>query len=525
MAAVALKDGYGSLSARAIRKIMPYLQAGHKYHKACDYAGYNHSHSQTKEELENRDLKERLEILPKNALRNPVVEKILNQMINLINQICDSYGKPDEIRIELARELKKSAKEREAATRSINAATKLNERYREIIKKDFGFAPTKNDVIRYKLWLEIQHNGGRTLFSNKKIEYRQLFSKDIDIEHIIPKAILFDDSFSNKTLAFRNVNLKKSDRTAIDFIEQEFNNEVEDYKNRIEAVYTTGGITKAKRNKLLKPAEKLADGFIERDLRNSQYIAKKALNLLHEAFETVVPTTGSITDKLRSDWDLINVMKELNLPKYRALGLVETEKRYDSGKEKYKEVDIITDWTKRNDHRHHAMDALTVAFTSHNHVQYINYLNARKDETHKKHGNIIAIEQLIKHDKKFIPPIYNFRQEAKKHIEAILVSFKTKNKVTTKNINKAKGEHRNRIQLTPRGQLHKETVYGRRKIPAEKPVRLNAKFGLTQASLIIDSGLRQLVIGHLAKYNNDPALAFSTNSLRKDPLLWKEKTL
>ena len=108
---ITFQDDYGSLSAKAIRKFLPYLKAGHKYDLACEYAGYRHSASSlTSEELENKIYKDRLEILPKNSLRNPVVEKILNQMINVINAIIDTYGKPDEIRIELARELKKSAK-------------------------------------------------------------------------------------------------------------------------------------------------------------------------------------------------------------------------------------------------------------------------------------------------------------------------------------------------------------------------------------------------------------------------------
>src|SRR5690606_8292326 len=118
---MSLQQDYGNLSTRAIRKIIPYLQAGHPYAKgsdndgevgACELAGYNHSRSETAEELMNKILKEKLDILPKNSLRNPVVEKILNQMVNLVNQIIDEYGKPDEVRIELARELKKTADER-----------------------------------------------------------------------------------------------------------------------------------------------------------------------------------------------------------------------------------------------------------------------------------------------------------------------------------------------------------------------------------------------------------------------------
>ena len=61
------------------------------------------------------------------------------------------------------------------------------------------------------------------------------------------------------------------------------------------------------------------------------------------------------------------------------------------------QVEKIKDWTKRNDHRHHAMDALAVAFTTHNHIQYINNLNARRDETHDKHKVIQNIENQITH--------------------------------------------------------------------------------------------------------------------------------
>ncbi len=62
-------------------------------------------------------------------------------------------------------------------------------------------------------------------------------------------------------------------------------------------------------------------GFIDRDLRNTQYIAKKALSMLNEISRCVVATSGSITDKLREDWQLVDVMKELNWAKYKALGL------------------------------------------------------------------------------------------------------------------------------------------------------------------------------------------------------------
>ena len=143
------QQDYGSLSTKAIRKILPYLIAGHPFSKndkendiisATAMAGYNHSSSQTKEENEKRLLKDKMEILPKNSLRNPVVEKILNQMVNVVNSIIadPSLGKPDEIRIELARELKKNAKEREEMTASINRAKGDHDDIRKKIIEDFG---------------------------------------------------------------------------------------------------------------------------------------------------------------------------------------------------------------------------------------------------------------------------------------------------------------------------------------------------------------------------------------------------
>ncbi|MGN0032244.1 MAG: type II CRISPR RNA-guided endonuclease Cas9, partial [Candidatus Limimorpha sp.] len=139
LANVTFIDDYGSLSAKAIRKILPHMKEGNGYDVACVYAGYGkHSKSSlTKEEIANKILKDKLDILPKNSLRNPVVEKILNQMVHVVNGVIEAYGKPDEIRIELARELKKSAKEREELSKSINETTKIHEQYCKILREEF----------------------------------------------------------------------------------------------------------------------------------------------------------------------------------------------------------------------------------------------------------------------------------------------------------------------------------------------------------------------------------------------------
>ncbi|MEN8815597.1 MAG: type II CRISPR RNA-guided endonuclease Cas9 [Nonlabens sp.] len=534
MANVVFPTDHGNLSAKALRKIMPFLEAGHIYPDACSEAGYNHSNSLTKEQLANRELKPHLDLVKKNSLRNPVVEKILNQMVNVVNQVIETYGKPDEIRIELARELKKSAKERADMTKGIADATKRNEDLKKHITKTFGIPnPTKNDVIRYRLFLELEKNGFKDIFRNQPIKHEDLFSKKIDIEHIIPKALTYDDSFSNKTLAFREDNLKKADRTAIDFITNEYASSIDDYSQRVEMLYKAGAISKAKQIKLLRTQKDVPDGFIERDLRNSQYIAKKAKEMLFEVFEKVLSTSGSVTDRLRKDWDLINVMKELNLPKYKALGLTEFEERLDLGTGKIKKYEVIKDWSKRNDHRHHAMDALTVAFTTHNHVQYINNFNARRNEKSDFHPVIKNIEKKItkvndNNKRVFIKPLPRFRESAKKHIEEILISFKNKNKVVTWNVNTTKGKDgiiNKKRQQTPRGQLHKETIYGKSKRVLDKKTKLTKKFTLENAELIVNTEIKKIVLKHLELHHNKPEVAFDSKTLKNQPLMYKDEAI
>lgn len=519
---VTFQEDYGNLSSKAIRKILPFMKAGHEYSLACEYAGYRHSaRSLTKEELEKKEYKTHLDLLPRNSLRNPVVEKILNQMINVVNTVADTYGKPDEIRIELARELKKTAKERELMTQSISQATAQNEKYRKAIEQEFGIQHvSRNDILRYKLYMELKDNGFHTLYSNTYIPKEKLFSKEFDIEHIIPQARLFDDSFSNKTLEARDVNIAKSNATAYDYILQTQGEDgAQEYKKRIDNYYQNGFISKAKHDKLLMRDTDIPDGFIERDLRNSQYIAKKAREILEDMVMFVTPTVGSITDRLREDWQLVDVMQELNWDKYYSLGLTESYKDKDG-----REIRRIKEWTKRNDHRHHAMDALTIAFTTSSIVQYLNNLNARSD----KSSSIYAFEQTglyrDRHGKlRFCPPmpLDEFRAEAKRHLENVLVSIKSKTKVMTQNVNTTKtknGKHK-KIQLTPRGQLHNETIYGHTRRYVTREVKVDGKMDADMIQLVAKKTYREALAARLTANDGNPKKAFTgKNSLEKNPL-------
>ena len=518
LAQTTFQSDYGSLSTKAMSRLLPHLRQGLRYDEACAIEYKTHSkQSLTKEELENKEYKDRLDILPKNSLRNPVVEKIINQMIHVVNGVIDAYGKPDEIRIELARDLKKNADERAQMTDAINKTTREHEDIRKILQNEFGLSyVSRTDIIRYKLYKELEPRGYHTLYSDTYIPREKLFSKEFDIEHIIPQSKLFNDSFANKTLEARDINIEKGNKTAYDYVREKYGEEgIDRYQKAIDTL----NISKSKKRNLLTSEADIPKDFIERDLRDTQYIAKKSRELLLELVPFVVSTTGSITDRLREDWQLINVLQELNWDKYDRQGLTYFEVNRDGHR-----LPRIKDWTKRNDHRHHAMDALTIAFTKPSFIQYLNNLNARSD----KSSSIYGIEQKELHRASdghllFNPPmpLGEFRAEARRHLSDILVSIKAKNKVVTRNVNttKTKGGVNKKVELTPRGRLHEETIYGRSHEYATTLVKVGASMTLEQIRKVANAREREALLARLCEFGGDAKKAFTgKNSIEKNPI-------
>lgn len=518
-------DDYASLSHHAIVKILPFLKNGYVYSEACKMAGYNHSeNSLTKEQIENKVLVSHLDNIKKNSLRNPVVEKILNQMINVVNSVSEKYGKPDEIHLEMARELKQNQKQRQATSEIIRERESKNATIVETLKKPpFNLTyVSKSDILRYRLYEELKNNGYKTLYSNKHISEEELFSRKYDIEHIIPQALMFNDSFSNKTIELRDVNQDKDKMTALDFVEQAYGKEgLKRYEDTVNMLFRDNDISKAKRDFLLMHQTDIPEDFLNRDLTNSQYIAKQAREILENYVRVVTPTTGGITARLREDWQLVEVMKEINLPKYAKAGLVETKTDKDG-----RQFKTIINWSKRDDHRHHAMDALTIAFTKPAYIQYLNNLQARSDKSSSIYGIEAKETSVISSGNKkkriFNPPmpLDDLRKAFKDQLNSVLVSIKAKNKVATQNTNKSKKKDgvNATVQLTPRGPLHAEQVYGLRKryvsymVPVKK-INLNNLNSV--ASIIERNALRQ----RLELYKGDSKTAFSgVNALERNPI-------
>ncbi|MCE2893969.1 MAG: type II CRISPR RNA-guided endonuclease Cas9 [Flammeovirgaceae bacterium] len=510
------RGGFSNKSSKATRHILPYLQQGAKYSDAMTLAGYSHSDSLSRAENLIRPLKDKLKLLPKNSLRQPVVEKILNQLINLVNAIIDKYGKPDEIRIELARELKQSLDERNTAFKNNNKRETENKGIAERLHKEYHVKANRRNIEKWRLY---DQTNGNCLYCGNKIELADFLNGDeSDVEHIIPKAKLFDDSFQNKVISHRRCNKAKGDSTAYDYMLTQSTEQLSRYEESVAQLFKDRRITKAKRDKLLMAEAKIPSDFIARQLRETQYIARKSRDILQEVCRNVWATSGSVTEKLRKLWGWEEALMHLQLDKYKTAGKTEWVE-YESNGQTHKKERIIG-WTKRDDHRHHAIDALTIACTQQGFIQRINTLNSKhtrnemlaevKDQTYRE--KLTLLEKSLLNKRPFDTA------SIEKHLSQVLISFKSGKKVAVIGKRKVKKNGKKIVRqegiVIPRGPLSEESVYGKIKVRKYETVKLSPAFDNAEA--IINKSHKALVNKRLDEFNQEPAKAFK--GLAKNPI-------
>ena len=513
-----VKAGYGNKSSAAIRKILPYLQEGMQYHDAKIAAGYNDS-PLTKEENEARVLAEKLDPISKGELRQPIVEKILNQLVNLVNALMSEYGRFDEIRIELARELKQNQEERKSATKAIANNQKENEEIAKRIQGEYGLTPTRSRIQKYKMWVESENT---CMYCGNSVNVKEfLLGFGVEVEHIIPRSLRFDDSFSNKVCSCRKCNKEKNNLTGYDFMASQGEGELAAYIERVNSFAERKKISNTKRRNLLTKGTELSNDFIERQLRESQYIAKKAKEMLQTICHNVYSTSGSVTDFIRHLWGWDEVLHSLNFERYRAVGLTEMVERDVNGKKVQSER--IKDWTKRMDHRHHAIDALTIACTKQGYIQRINNLNSLKEVSFRSfldeeqgtdtQQRLTRLERYIKQQPHFSTT------EVARVVEGIAVSFKGGKRAAS--VGKRyvyKGGKRKLVQsgiIIPRGALSEESVYGQiiNSENNKKDYVIKYKVGnisLKDVDYVVDKRIREILRERLLQFDGKPEKAFAT---------------
>ena len=204
------------------------------------------------------------------------------------------------------------------------------------------------------------------------------------MEHIVPYSVSLNDSIRNKTLCLADENRIKGDRTPFQFYGSA-ERKWEEVKNRAYKLFKTNYF-KYKRF-VSKDIPDLED-FISRQLNDTRYISKVAKEYLSSITHKVDVTQGSVTALLRHYWGLDTILnKPFEVTNFddgdyyatmNAVGnLIEILKwNYETKKsdlsrlakkgrviEGYISESVLYPYKTRDDHKHHAIDALTVALT------------------------------------------------------------------------------------------------------------------------------------------------------------------
>ncbi|MDP2414943.1 type II CRISPR RNA-guided endonuclease Cas9 [Daejeonella sp.] len=441
-------------------------------HSELAQAKYWDSPQKIREEI-NKELKH-------HSLNNPVAEKVLKETMKVVADIWEIYGAStknffSEIHLEVARELQKSNQEKKEITERQKNSRTENERLRNILEEFLSQSPynakrgnqdhferlkiveegakgrsysekdfyanniekfdkkeiesilkkqkiSKPDFEKYKLWIE---QGYRSPYTNKPITLTDLFNGNkYNIDHILPRASVTNDSLNNKVVCEAFLNRFKSDKTAREFIAQfggkshtifdenlnkNITFELVDEDAYVSLVKTQ--FRDAKRFILL--SKEVPTGFTDSQMNNSKHIARKAMELLSHVVreegevefrsKNLLPVSGMITDRLKREWKFNEVWTELLTPRFERLNTLHNSEdfgKYEISKSGHRYFDIDTKYIleqnknfelKRLDHRHHALDALIVALCTENHVQFINNINS--GITNKKKEKTEAIKK------------------------------------------------------------------------------------------------------------------------------------
>ena len=300
---------FGHLSVKACRRIIPYLKQGMTYDKACQAAGYDFK-------AEKNEPKKYLPpISPDDSeITNPVVRRAVSQTIKVINAIIREMDEsPVYVNIELARELSYDFNERNRIKKEQDLNADNNEKLMTQLKEYYS-NPTGQDLVKFKLW---QEQDGRCLYSGEYIEIERLCEPGyVDVDHIVPYSICFDDRMVNKVLVLARENRQKLNRLPLQYLQGK-------KRDDFILLVTQSHLKSAKKSRLLK--EKITDEseWKQRNLQDTQYISSYMAtyireNLMFAPYLTdrkrhVMAVNGAITSYVRKRWGIKKVREEGDL--------------------------------------------------------------------------------------------------------------------------------------------------------------------------------------------------------------------
>lgn len=431
-----LPEGYGRLGETATRKILEALKTHViTYAEAVKQSGWHHSDDRTGEILQHlpyygallaRDIPpgsqnpDDPEEIRFGKITNPTVHIGLRQLQKLINAILLRHGRPDEIVVELARDLTQSEDEKKKHQTRIKRDTEDAIRRGKILEEE-GQRNTGSNRALLKLWEELNLKNvldRRCPYCAEPVSIQQLFSDFVDVDHIIPYSRCLDDSNANKVIAHRHCNREKGNKTPFERWGSD-----PDRWDRIAA--QAARMPSSKRWRFGPDAlEKIEKdgGFLARQLTDTQYLSRttgKYLRYLYpEKAHSVYVIPGRMTAMLRRLWGLNDLLPDHN----------------------YVENSQSNAPKNRLDHRHHAIDAAVVAVTTRSMLQQI--ANAAKRAEDKKLDKLF---EDLPH------PWEGFREDLRNALERVTISHKPDH---------GRMKRPSRHHDVTAGRLHNDTAYG-----------------------------------------------------------------
>lgn len=377
---------YGSLSVQAMQKLIPLLEEGLRYDEACTRVYGDHRG------LRSEQRTNRLSLNDMEEITNPVVRRAVSQTIKVINAVVRTYGPPDVVRIELVREMSRTFDERRKMEKRQDDNRAANERAMDQIAEYKGDHATRLDIVKFKLYRE---QDGVCLYSGQNLDIARLFEPGYaDVDHIIPYSRCFDDSYQNKVLVLASENRQKGNRLPYEYFGQD-EARWHGYEVRVENLIHNY----RKRQKLLKRrlTEEESTGFIDRNLKDTQYITRAVYNLIrdHLAFaesayrkKPVQAVNGAVTAMLRGRWGVQKIREDGDL--------------------------------------HHCLDAAVIAATTPGLVQRLTAYNKHRETWERPPagyvdpatGELIELPQEARRDP-FPKPWERFRQELEARLDPI----------------------------------------------------------------------------------------------------------
>jgi hypothetical protein len=428
-------------------------------------------------------VKKELKYIKESSVRNPVVTKVVNSCIKLIKKLEEKYGTDVEYVIEVARDLKNSNSVKQKITEKNKNLEKINQLLQEYIPKMIpGSKPTQKNITKMKLFLELagieiedykkvldavkNHKDlkAKGLYSQRYINLNDcLDGSIIDVEHIIPKSRWYDDSFDNKTIDYKDVNNEKGKRTAKEFFDQK---EIR--------VVIPKNISEKKKEFLTTNLEKLS--FEKRQINDTSYIAKKFTHVLLSSGRNAFIISGRATSIVRNielnqnGLRFSDALSEKYFPLFKQFDFHQRLKK-----------------TKRDDNRHHALDAIVLCLFD-DKLKRMVEKPVYKWQENETIGYLTNIKNHVLNN-------YIITKDVEKFLEDEIVSALSRSIV---NITKKKKPiTKNGKQIIPRGSLFKENIYGETVIDGRVVYTQNIKltsFFFSDIKSIIDKPFKEYLL-------------------------------